>query len=253
MKKIVLLFVTLVLFASSMATNLFWIGNSGNWSDATHWSATSGGVSCNCIPTQNDAVFFNANSFTNGGQLVTIDISASCNSMNWTGVTNSPTLAGTLALNIYGSFILNSSMFITFSGNLNFRSTNLLNNIQTFGKSLLSPVLFDGAGGGWILQDNLTTSSSIDLTTGSLNTNGVTVNAFYFTSSGSGVRTLTLGASTLNLSYSGTWAWNVSGTNLSLVAGTSTINLTGSSNYFVTDNRTYYDLNFAGSSTLTMT
>ncbi|MBK8450227.1 MAG: hypothetical protein IPL42_09510 [Saprospiraceae bacterium] len=66
----------------------YWIGNGGNWTDANHWSLTSGGVSSGCIPTLIDNVFFDANSFSGGGQTVTVNLQSYCKNMNWTGVTN---------------------------------------------------------------------------------------------------------------------------------------------------------------------
>jgi len=50
----------------SRATNYYWVGGSGNWSDyASHWATTSGGSTFHSqVPTTNDDVFFDANSFT---------------------------------------------------------------------------------------------------------------------------------------------------------------------------------------------
>lgn len=44
--------------------NRHWIGNSGNWSDTSHWSTTSGGSGGASVPTSADDVIFDANSFT---------------------------------------------------------------------------------------------------------------------------------------------------------------------------------------------
>ncbi len=62
------------LITSLSASNYYWIGGTGNWSDGSHWSATSGGSACSCVPTLNDNVFFDANSFTIVGSQVTIDV-----------------------------------------------------------------------------------------------------------------------------------------------------------------------------------
>src|SRR2546425_8845809 len=40
----------------------FWIGGTGNFSDTTHWSLLSGGVTCVCTPGSTDTVTFNTNS-----------------------------------------------------------------------------------------------------------------------------------------------------------------------------------------------
>ena len=187
--------------------NIYWIGNTGNWTDAAHWSLTSGGASAGCIPTPYDNVFFNAGSFNDGGKIVTIDQPAYCKSMNWTGVTNTPTLAGDQSLYIYGSLILNASMNVTYSGyygGIYFKSNNPGNTIQTFGKTLSSPITFDGLGGTWALQDSFTTTSGISQYNCTLNTNNVTINAAYFYIGGIGA--LTLGSSVINVSS----GWNLS-------------------------------------------
>ena len=38
MKNFILLIIILIAFKYAKATDLYWIGNGGNWSDGTHWS-----------------------------------------------------------------------------------------------------------------------------------------------------------------------------------------------------------------------
>jgi len=54
-------------------TNLYWVGGTGNWSDASHhWATTSGGTpNAGNLPSANDNVFFDVNS---GGGTATIDV-----------------------------------------------------------------------------------------------------------------------------------------------------------------------------------
>ncbi len=236
---------------SPPSQNLYWIGNSGNWNDTNHWSLSSGGTSSGCIPSPYDNVYFNANSFSGGG-IVTIDQEAYCKTIDWTGAVSSATLAGNQKLNIYGALVLSSTMNITHTGGIYFKSSTTGNVIQTFGKTITSNFYFDGLG-EWVLQDNLTFSSSypyggIYLNTGSLNTNNVIINAYFFSSSGSGIRLLNLGSSTISVSktsYS-PYAWDVSGSNIAVNPGTSTIILTGSSGDVVFDGGSlnYYNVTF---------
>ena len=72
----------------------YWVGGTGNWSDTSHWSATSGGAGGASKPTSADDVHFDANSFSGAGQVVTINENTACKSMDWTGATNTPDLAG---------------------------------------------------------------------------------------------------------------------------------------------------------------
>ena len=84
----------------------YWVGGSGDWSQTTHWSTISGGASGAARPTSSDDVYFDENSFSAEGQIVTITPPyyynpAYCNSMNWTGALYNPTLAiGTYGLDI---------------------------------------------------------------------------------------------------------------------------------------------------------
>src|SRR5207249_8231788 len=48
--------------AITCAGSCFWIGGSGNFSGAAHWSALSGGVTCVCTPQSTDTVTFDASS-----------------------------------------------------------------------------------------------------------------------------------------------------------------------------------------------
>src|SRR5688572_1642589 len=71
------------------AADYYWVNGAGNWSDyAGHWATTSGGnIYHTAIPTLNDNVYFDANSFSSNGQVVLIDNTfIYCNNMDWTGV-----------------------------------------------------------------------------------------------------------------------------------------------------------------------
>jgi hypothetical protein len=101
MRKLLLL---LLLSFPAFASDRFWVGGTGNWSDAaTHWAASSGGApNAAYTPTSVDRVFFDASSFTGAAQVVTIDGAAYCKGMDWLGATNTPTLAGVAPLTIAG-------------------------------------------------------------------------------------------------------------------------------------------------------
>lgn len=94
--------------------NLYWVGGSGNWSDATnHWATESGGTPhADNLPTSSDDVYFDANSFDNVGQSVSLNnFGYECHNMNWTGATNNPTFKdGTLFLS--GSLTFIEDMYV---------------------------------------------------------------------------------------------------------------------------------------------
>ena len=123
----------------SYAQTRYWVGNSGSWNDTNHWSLTSGGSPGAAVPVATDAVAFNASSFTAGGQTVTITAGATCVSMDWTGVANTPTLALSNPLTITGAgatftdnMLVSGTAKITFSSTANV-TLNLGNTAKTFG------------------------------------------------------------------------------------------------------------------------
>ena len=120
-----------------------------------------------------------------------IDQIAYCSSMSWSGVTNTPTMAGGNTLNVHGSLTLSPAMNYTYTGTIYFKSTEAGNTILSANKTFTS-ISFDGLGGEWTLEDDLTCYSGISLSKGSLYTNGVTLNAYSFSSTGNEVRSLYL-------------------------------------------------------------
>lgn len=250
-------FGSVIPFITSSLPGRYWVGGAGNWDDTAHWSASSGGVGGASVSASTDDVYFDANSFTAAGQIVTINVTANTKNMNWTGVANNPTLAGTSPLNITGSLTLVSGMTRTYTGAITFSSTSIGNTITLAGKTLDGNVIFAGSGGGWILQDNFNIGTrTVTLTRGSLNTNNQSIVCGIFNATGSDTRSLILGSSSITCSSSGT-AWNL-GTlpnGLSLNAGTSQITLTATSPTFAGGSLIYNNviLNSAGTVTISGT
>lgn len=200
----------------------YWVGGTDNWNATagTKWATTSGGAGGASVPTLSDNVFFDAAS---GAVTVTITATANCDNLNFTGFTG--TIAGTSALNVYGSLTLSTGMTRSYSGTLTMRATTTGKTITLNGKGL-NNITFDGAGGGWTLQDTFTITNNITHTRGTLDTNGVNVTCDQYTSSNSNTRALTLGASLFICDGLST-QWQLStSTGMTLNAGTSTIRFT---------------------------
>lgn len=70
----------------------YWVGGTGNSSDPTHWSTSSGGSSGASVPTINDTAIFDANSFTAGSQSVTQTLPRFARTLDFSAVTNNPTV-----------------------------------------------------------------------------------------------------------------------------------------------------------------
>ncbi|MBL0310937.1 MAG: hypothetical protein IPP77_15095 [Bacteroidetes bacterium] len=199
-------------FGGGGGQNLYWIGGTGNWNDGNHWSLTSGGAIFGCSPGAADNVFFDLNSFNATSQIVTINVTAACNDMTWTGVTNTPTLAGVSSnpIRIYGSLTLTAAMNMTYAGVVNFEAASTGKTITTGGKSFANAINFNGIGGGWILQDVFSTpNGTITLNGGTLNSNGQTVNCSSFTSTVATPRGLIMGSSVFNVSYISFTSWPI--------------------------------------------
>lgn len=167
----------------------YWVGGTGNWNDATHWSiGVSGGNPSitnvnNCIPSITDDVFFDTGSFTANNQTVTIDNTANCRNMTWTADVSSRTpiftgIAG-LALNTYGTVTLAPGMTFSFVGNWNMKGTGLAlnaNAISTNGVAVRSLLTLDG-GGRYDFLDDFNSNSNIRFTSGQFYTNSKSITA----------------------------------------------------------------------------
>lgn len=204
----------------------YWVGGTGNWdaSSTTHWSATSGGSGGASVPTSADNVIFDTNSNPSG---YTVTITAAANCLNLTvgnPAAGNLTLAGSSGLSVYGNYNM-ANITLTHSGTVTFRATSTGKTITTNGETITHSWTFDGVGGGWTLQDNVTaTGRTWTLTNGSLDINGKTVSLATILSSNSNTRTLTLGAATIN--FSGTWNLSTT-TNLTFSGASATIAGTG--------------------------
>jgi hypothetical protein len=215
-------------FSSLPSLNLYWVGNGGSWSDGNHWSLSSGGPPSGCLPTPADNIFFDSNSFSSASQSVTIDVPvAYCKNMDWTGVTNTPTLAGPAnTLKIYGSLTLSASMNVTYSGYLYFESTSAGMTVNTYDKLFSGHIYFNGIGGRWTLQNDFRTNGYIYLNNGEFNTNNYTVRASCLHSTTTSTRSLILGASDFYVSNINDAWYILNPANFSISCGTSNIYMT---------------------------
>lgn len=217
--------------------NRYWVGGSANWdaTAGTKWSLVSGSSGGAAVPTSADNVFFDANS---GSGNITIPASTvvTCRSITCTGFTGTLTFAATTSqLTIGdgsgGSMTLAAGMTLTLTGNgtINFVSTS--NNssagwdITTGGKTLPN-VIFNGAGGGWKLQDAMVSNSTVTLTAGTLNTNGKACTWPTFLSTGASTRVLTMGT-TPNASAISCATWATASSGLTVSANDATVTQSG--------------------------
>ena len=181
----------------------YWVGGTGNWSDGSHWSSTSGGVPSGCPPSSGDNVFFDSNSFTSSGQSIKIDIdNAGVNDMTWTGVTNNPTFNfNGKNLDVFGSVVFAENMTIN-SANMDFMGTSSA-TLDTKNKNI-SSIYLKGS--------DLTLASPLDIQnfyikSGSFITNDYDLNTYRFDVDQTSNTSLTidLGTSTVVNTYELEW------------------------------------------------
>jgi gliding motility-associated-like protein len=216
--------------------SFFWIGDTGNWNDPMHWSATSGGAASGCVPSLADDVFFDGSSFSAAGQTVTINVeNAACRNMSWAGAAFNPVFTGPEEnrMQVAGSLAFTPNMAHTFAGSYFFSSDRMGNTITSAGQDFNQDITFEGAG-EWILNDSLHVEYFLYLRSGTLRTNDQAVNTNFLWSNFGTTRGLFLGNSYITIQsrdniyfYS---EMQVGSDNLTFDAGTSTIEFTGSYN-----------------------
>ena len=169
---------------------------------------------------------------------------------------NAITLSNT-ALTLYGnlSFAGISPTLTAGANTWTFAATSS-KTITTAGETLDFPIVFDGVGGTWSLQDNLTVGSTrtAALTSGTLDLNGKIMTVGEFDVLGSNAKVLAHGTNgKLTVNGSGTTAFNATGSNLTST-GSGLIDMTSASaKTFIGGGNAYNTLNQGGTGVLTIT
>ncbi len=223
---------SLLIFSFSLAaqSTYYWVGNSGNWSDAAHWSLSSGGPGGAGIPDQNTDVIFDANSFQAPGSIVTLDLpSAHCDNMVWIDglVPINPILFGD-SLNqliVHGSLILSKSVKVTYRGAFRMAANDSNNVINTEGQTLQNDFYFIGSG-KWTLDTTLGLQGDVQLRSGYLDLNGKGMICWRFLSDYTSSRTFDISASIVQVSQDYN-SWYVNTQNFNLLATGSLVILHG--------------------------
>ncbi len=203
MRTLTTLITGLLFFTTTLsAADYYWIGGTGNWSDISHWATTTNGIITHSqAPTADDDVFFDFNSFSAPGQIVTLNNDlVFCRSMSWNGVANNPTFLGgaNVTINVFGSWMLDPNMNFDFAGRILFTG-NQVDNMVSFGThNAGQDVNFSGTG-AWTLTSGITVDSAFIFTEGTLNTNNQNVDCLYFDARYPNNRTLNLAFSIITI------------------------------------------------------
>jgi hypothetical protein len=211
-----------------MAT-YYWVGGTGTWNAAitTNWATSSGGAGSAGVPTSADSVIIDTSSGTG-----TITCTAGvCLDLTVTATQAIILGAASSTLSVYGNLSFPSGGSFSASTNSNtitFASTTTGKTVTTNGKAL-SNTNFNGIGGAWALQDNLISSGTMTLTTGTFNANNKNVTVVSFDSTNVNTRTVTMGSGTWTLSGTGNVWYIVLSTNLTINVNTANIVLSDTS------------------------
>ncbi|TNF00863.1 MAG: hypothetical protein EP322_00690, partial [Bacteroidetes bacterium] len=205
--------------------NHYWVGGTGNWSDAAnHWANTSGGVPGSAgVPGATDNAIFDANSGLIAASVVTIDQLVEIDTLDFSGVPNQFTYnnGGTFDVTIHGSLFGNPSGALTSGtwGEIIFDAATAGEDITSGGTIWAQDFRIIGA------QMNIT--DNLDLTTGTLFTdaggfvlNGNNLACAQFVSNTTNARVIDVSNSTINVTEG---LWDMVGTNVTLTATSSSI------------------------------
>jgi gliding motility-associated-like protein len=159
----VLRYLLILLFAlqavNLSAAKLYWVGGTGNFNDASHWSLTSGGRGGIKTPDANDDLYFDSRS---SKTKFAVDIigDASCHNLKIEETARTLILNGTSneKFTVTGSVDVNGSLDNQFAGNFYFKSA--VNSHLNLGVLVFKgDVYFDGIG-EWTLNSNIVTTKS---------------------------------------------------------------------------------------------
>jgi hypothetical protein len=203
------------------------VAGGGNWNATGTWDTAT-------VPTAADEVVLGAASGA-----VTINVASTCRSLNASAYTSTLTHAAAVNLTIgdataatgNAGLVLGSGVTYTLGNALTsalvFASTSATQQTVTTAGKVVGNITFSGAGGSWILADDLTSSGAFKVGASVMSTNNKTLTCLTVECNGSGVN-VTFGTSTINLSGTTSGAYLFLRTNgATFTMGAATINITG--------------------------
>ncbi len=176
-----LLPVLAVIFCCSLTVNAadyYWVNGAGNWNDADHWSATSGGGTIGSIPGKNDNVIFDSNSLVNAFTSIQLSGHPKVNNFTFTASKYASFYGTSANLTIYGSLNIQTNAGFHLGEKLFFNNdTDTVNKINTNGIDFYTDLQFEQ--GEWELSNHLKTgqNNTIHFNSGRFYSKGYTVHA----------------------------------------------------------------------------
>jgi len=252
------------------AADYYWVGGSGQWDDLTHWASSSGGSSTYTqVPQSTDDVHFDAHSFTASNQAVSIGATVTCHTMDWTGAGQPATGAPLAGLRLIGNGTVEVNGDLRLAAGLGRQDANFRLLATSGGYELDLQAVpingwlsFESEAGAWTFVSDVHlvqygVTPSLLLAAGSVDFGSATVSCFGVRSTGNRVRDIYLNASVFNL-LAPVNAWEVSGSNLTLEAGTSLLRMgttprsTANAYTFLSSAQTYNTVEVAAGASATL-
>lgn len=171
MKPTLLLFSLLALWVNLSAADFYWIGGSGAWNDLNHWATSSGGDDLHfAIPSANDNVFFDDNSFPVSG--ATVDFpgsSARCRSFMVTA-NNNPRFSNQaiITMEVHGDFVLASNVDWRLAGQIVFFGATGNTTIDTGGQEIKAVSFVGSTNSFFLIRSNLASNNKININSGNV-------------------------------------------------------------------------------------
>lgn len=161
-----------------ISSDFYWVNGAGNWSDAGHWSLSSGGTAAGTIPGAEDNVIFDANSLLTEFSLIEITESSTVGSI-YINTPKYTTIHGSAVnLTIKGDLLIRSNVGFSLGGKIIFDNPTIGTKlIETNNVDFYSDLEFNR--GNWEIDGHLKTgqNNSIFFNSGEFKSNGNTVHA----------------------------------------------------------------------------
>ena len=213
---------------------VYWVSSvSGNWSGNNWGTVPAGAASTNNFPLAQDTAAI-VNGRPSAGQTITIDFAV----LPSVGTVDASTRTNTVSLNpgscvVYGDWRNGTGVTLTGAATFTF-SGRTTQTITSAGRSFPLGITIDSFDGTVQLADafSSTNSGTITVTNGTFDTAGYAVNAGAIVFTGTTLRSVFLRGSTVTLNTSSPLTFGLS-VGRTFDAGTSTINLSGTSSISV--------------------
>ncbi len=149
------------------ATDYYWVGGTGVWSNLSNWATTSGGSTHpTVVPTPIDNVIFDGNSFSSSGATVTVNFQALCNNFTVTSAVGS-----NITFQFNSGLVSSGTISTAQTGNLTWNQASLL---QAGSGVNFNKVTYNMSSGNVAITGTLGLSNSTTFTFSTSNNNTVT-------------------------------------------------------------------------------